>query len=67
MAVRRFTRLTNAHSRKWSNHRAGLGLWFAYYNYCRKHATLKETPAMATGLADHVWTIRELIEESAKA
>jgi len=66
MGVRRFTRLTNAHSKKWANHAAMLALWFAFYNYCRKHMTLKETPAMASGLADHVWTIRELIEESAK-
>jgi len=66
MGVRRFTRLTNAHSKKWGNHTAMLALWFAYYNFGRKHMTLKETPAMASGLADHVWTIRELIEESAK-
>lgn len=66
MGVRRFTRLTNAHSKKWANHQAMLALWFGFYNYCRKHMTLKETPAMASGLADHVWSIRELIEESAK-
>ncbi len=66
MGVRRFTRLTNAHSKKWANHSAMLALWFAFYNFARKHMTLKETPAMASGLADHVWSIRELIEESAK-
>ena len=66
MGVRRFTRLTNGFSKKWENHEAALALWFAYYNFARKHMTLKETPAMASGLADHVWTIRELIEESAK-
>jgi transposase-like protein/IS1 family transposase len=66
MQSRRFTRLTNAHSKKWENHDAMLALWFAYYNYARKHMTLKETSAMAAGLEDHVWTIRELIEESAK-
>lgn len=66
MGIRRFTRLTNGFSKKWANHEAALGLWFSFYNYCRKHQTLKETPAMASGLADHVWTIRELIEESAK-
>ncbi len=66
MGVRRFTRLTNAHSKKWENHEAMLALWFAFYNFGRKHMTLKETPAMASGLADHVWSIRELIEESAK-
>jgi len=48
---------------------AMLALWFAFYNFGRKHTSLskgRETPAMASGLADHVWTIRELIEESAK-
>jgi hypothetical protein len=43
-----------------------LALWFAYDNFGRKHMTLKETPAMASGLEDHQWSIRELIEESAK-
>ena len=66
MSTRRFTRLTNGYSKKWENHEAALALWFAFYNYCRKHMTLKETPAMASGLENHVWTIRELIEESAK-
>jgi IS1 family transposase len=66
MSSRRFTRLTNAFSKKWENHEAALALWFAFYNFCRKHMTLKETPAMASGLENHVWTIRELIEESAK-
>jgi IS1 family transposase len=66
MATRRFTRLTNAFSKKWENHGCALALWFAYYNFGRKHMTLKETPAMASGLENHQWTIRELIEESAK-
>lgn len=66
MSSRRFTRLTNAFSKKWENHEAMLALWFAFYNYCRKHMTLKETPAMASGLENHIWTIRELIQESAK-
>ena len=66
MACRRFTRLTNAFSKKWENHEAALGLLFAYYNFCRPHMTLNETgrkvtPAMATGLADHVWTVEELL------
>jgi hypothetical protein len=58
--------LTNAFSKKWENHDCALALWCAYYNFGRKHATLKETPAMASGLENHVWKIRELIEESAK-
>jgi transposase-like protein/IS1 family transposase len=67
MATRRFTRLTNGFSKKWENHESALALWFAFYNFARVHMTLKtETPAMASGLEDHVWTIRELIEESAK-
>jgi len=75
MQVRRLTRLTNAHSKKWENHRAALGLFFAYYNFCRVHSTLtdntrdggqptrKTTPAMAAGLADHVWSVEELLYE----
>ena len=67
MSTRRFTRLTNGFSKKWENHQAALALWFAFYNFGRVRMTLKnETPAMASGLADHVWTIRGLIEESAK-
>jgi hypothetical protein len=47
MQIRRFTRLTNAFSKKSENHRAALALFFAFYNFCRVHMTLKETPAMA--------------------
>jgi IS1 family transposase len=63
MSVRRFTRLTNAFSRKVENHAAAVALHFAHYNYCRPHMTLgrKTTPAMAAGVTDHVWTIDELI------
>jgi hypothetical protein len=66
IANRRFTRLTNAFSKKWENHHCALALRFAHYNFCRSHMTLGETPAMINGLENHVWTIRELIEESAK-
>ena len=65
MSVRRFTRLSNAFSKKWANHGHALALWFAYYNSCRKHSTIKQPPAMAIGVADHVWTIRELLEAAA--
>jgi hypothetical protein len=58
--------LTNGFSKKWRNHKAALDLWFAYYNFARNDMTLKETPAMASGLESHVWTIRELIEQSTK-
>jgi IS1 family transposase len=61
MGMRRFTRLTNAFSKKVENHMAAVALHFVYYNFCRVHQTLKTTPAMASGLADHVWTIEELV------
>jgi len=64
MQGRRMTRLTNAFSKKWDNHRAALALWFAYYNFCRPHSTIKTTPAVAAGIEDHPWTIRELVEKS---
>jgi hypothetical protein len=57
---------SNRFSKKWENHEAELALWFAYYDFGRKHMTLKETLAMASGLENHVWTIRQLIDESAK-
>jgi IS1 family transposase len=63
MSMRRFTRLTNAFSKKVGNLAAAVSLHFAHYNYCRPHSSLvpKVTPAMAAGLTDHVWTLRELI------
>jgi hypothetical protein len=62
MQMRRFTRLTNAFSKKWENLKAALALFFAFYNYCRKPGGIeKQTPAMAAGLTDHVWTVRELL------
>ncbi|MFO0852692.1 MAG: hypothetical protein U0871_29640 [Gemmataceae bacterium] len=69
-AAMRVTRLTNAFSKKWDNHRAALSLWFAYYNFCRPHQMLSKqaerpaTPAMAAGIEDHPWTLRELVERS---
>lgn len=68
MQQRRFTRLTNAFSRKAENHAHAVSLFFLYYNYCRPHQTLtkaaqgvKTTPAMASGLTDHVWTVRDIL------
>jgi transposase-like protein/IS1 family transposase len=61
MAIRRFTRLTNAFSKKLANLKAAVALHFAYYNFCRIHQTLRVTPAMEAGLTDHVWTIAELL------
>ena len=64
MQDRRVTRLTNAFSKKWANHRASFALHFAYYNYCRKHQTLGTTPAVAAGLESEPWTLRQLVERS---
>ena len=62
MSMRRFTRLTNAFSKKVENLAAAVSLHFAHYNYCRPHHSLGgKTPAMAAGLEDHVWTVDELI------
>jgi hypothetical protein len=62
MTIRRLTRLTNAFSKKWSNHEAALALFFAYYNFCRVHMTLKTTPAVRAGLAAAPWNLRELLD-----
>lgn len=62
MGIRRFTRLTNAFSKKWENHWAALCVWFAFYNFCRVHQSLRVTPAMEAGIADHIWSVRELLE-----
>jgi hypothetical protein len=65
MSMRRFTRLTNAFSKKLENHMYAIALHFMHYNYCRPHKTLSKpyptTPAMAAGLSDHIWTIEELL------
>ena len=62
MQIRRMTRLTDAHSKKWENHNAAIGLFFAYYNFCRKHSTIKTTPAVAAGLTSEPWTVERLLE-----
>ncbi len=59
--LRRFTRLTNAFSKKVENHEHALGLHYMHYNFCRIHQTLRVTPAMEAGIADHVWNIEELV------
>jgi IS1 family transposase len=61
MGVRRFTRLTNAFSKKFENHCHAVAIYHAYYNFCRVHQTLRVTPAMEAGIADHVWTLAELV------
>lgn len=64
MALRRFTRLTNAHSKKLEHHKAMQAIYLCYYNWCRKHDTLKQTPAQASRLTDSQWTILELLERA---
>jgi IS1 family transposase len=60
MSMRRFTRLTNAFSKKVQNLEAAVALHFMWYNFGRKHQTLKTTPAIAAGITDHVWTVMEI-------
>jgi IS1 family transposase len=61
MAIRRFTRLTNAHSKKLENLKAACALHFAYYNFCRIHSTTRCRPAMEAGITDHIWNLEELL------
>jgi IS1 family transposase len=61
MSMRRFTRLTNAFSKKLENHLATVAVYFMYYNFGRIHQTLRVTPAMEAGVADHVWSYDEII------
>jgi IS1 family transposase len=61
MSVRRFTRLTNAFSKKLRNHTAAFGLFSAHYNFCRIHKTLRVTPCMAAGVTARVWSIADLV------
>lgn len=60
MQNRRFTRLTNAFSKKAQNHYRSLAIHFMHYNFCRRHMTLKTTPAIAHGLTDRIWTLFDL-------
>jgi IS1 family transposase len=61
MSNRRFTRLTNAFSKKLENHCHALAVFFMFYNFCRIHQSLRVTPAMEAGIADHVWTVEEIV------
>jgi hypothetical protein len=60
MNMRRFTRLTNAFSKKVENLRAAVALHFAHYSFVRVHNSLRVTPAMAGGVTDHLWTLTDL-------
>jgi hypothetical protein len=61
MGMRRFTRLTNGFSKKSENLTHNLALHYMHYNFCRVHQTLRVTPAMEAGIADHVWEIEKLV------
>lgn len=69
MSMRRFTRLTNGFSKKLDNHMHALALYFAFYNFCRIHKSLKVTPAMAAGITDKLWSLEDIAEriEAAQA
>jgi len=62
MGVRRYTRLTNAFSKKLENHIAATALHFAHYNFVRRHQSLRVTPCMAAGLTQTMWSTGELLE-----
>lgn len=62
MSMRRFTRLTNGFSKKFENLNYMLAIFFAYYNFCRVHKTLRCTPAMEAGLTKSIWTLKDLLK-----
>jgi hypothetical protein len=62
MHMRRFTRLTNAFSKKIENHMHVVALYTVFYNWTRIHKTLRVTPAMQAGIADRLWTMEEIAE-----
>ncbi len=64
MSMRRFTRLTNAFSKKVENLQAAVALHFAYYNFVRMHKTIRMTPAMAAGVEPSLWSIEELVDRA---
>ena len=61
MNMRRFTRLTNAFSKKVENHAAAVALHYMYYNFCRVHQTLRVPPVMEARVTDHVWNLEEVV------
>ena len=66
MQMRRFTRLTNAFSKKVENLKAAVSLHFAHYNFVRLHRSTRITPAMAAGVSDRLWTLEELVEQTSR-
>jgi hypothetical protein len=62
MGTSRFTRLTNAFSKRWENHWADAALWMTFYRLRRRHQSIRMTSAMAASVTDHIWSVRELPE-----
>ena len=67
MNLRQFTRLTNGHSKSLKHHVAMQAILFAWYNFSRVHTAIKKTPAVASGVTDKAWTIKELAERAAES
>jgi hypothetical protein len=67
MEVRRITRLTNGNGKDLAHHEAAVALFVSAYNLTRVHSAFKCTPAMACGIADHVWSIAELVDAAQEA
>jgi IS1 family transposase len=61
MGLRRYTRLTNGHSKKLENHCAALAIFFMHYNFARIHSTIRCSPAMAAGVTPHLWSVAEIV------
>ena len=61
MGMRRFTRLTNAFSKKVENHKHAVALHYMYYNFVRIHSSLRVTPAMAAGVTDKLWSVEDIV------
>jgi hypothetical protein len=66
MSMRRFTRLTNAFSKKVENLQAAVSLHFCHYNFVRLHKTIRTTPAMAAGVENRLWSLEELVERTSR-
>jgi hypothetical protein len=62
MSMRRFTRLTNGHSKKSENHAHMASLHFMHYNFCRIHTSLRVTPAMAAGVTHRLWSVEDIVD-----
>ncbi len=62
MQMRRFTRLTNSFSKKIENHEAAIALHYMHYNFARVHQTLRVSPAMEAAIANHVWSLEEIVD-----